>query len=259
MAAKDYNKIAKERITRPADEKAYPKILVYARNKKGKTTFGISGGIEQTLVLDPEKGTSELKKSNPHRWPIEKWEDLDDAINFLKYGTHNYKWVCVDGMTRIHNMALRHVMAIQEEKSLDRIPGLVQQRDHGKAGELSKELINRLHRLDMGVVFTAQERMDEGADSEEDEDAENSDVMYVPDLPKGVRGALNSVVDVIARLYVIKDDEGKAERRLWISESLRYDTGSRSDFPLPDYLRKPTVPRLVRLLRTGSAVAKKSS
>lgn len=257
--AVDYNKIAASRITRPSQEKTYPKILIYARNKKGKTTFGVSGGIDRTLVLDPEHGTDEMKKSDPHRWHIEKWEDLDDAINFLKFGDHQYQWVCVDGMTKLHNMALRYVMKVQEEKSLDRQPGLVQQRDHGKAGELSKELINKLHRLKMGVIFTAQERTEEAQDSEEDVDVESADAIYIPDLPKGVRGALNSVVDVIGRLYVVKDDEGKAQRRLWIAESLKYDTGYRSDFTLNDYLEKPSVPRLIRYIRTGSPNPPKKS
>lgn len=259
MATVDYNAIAKKRITRPAEEKTFPKILIYARNKKGKSTFGISGGIERTLVLDPEHGTDEMKTSNPHTWHIEKWEDLDDAINFLKFGTHNYQWVCVDGMTKLHNMALRYVMKVQEEKSLDRQPGLVQQRDHGKAGELSKELINKLHRLKMGVIFTAQERMEEAQDSEEDDDVEGVDAIYIPDLPKGVRGTLNSVVDVIGRLYVYKDDDGRPKRRLWIGESLMYDTGYRSDHKLKDYLDSPTIPRLVRYIRTGKPTAPKAA
>ncbi len=257
--ATDYNKIAQQRITRPAEQKRYPKLLVYGRNKKGKTTFAISGGVEQTLVLDPEMGTSELKTKNPHVWNIEKWEDLEDALNFLKYGTHDYKWVSVDGLTRFANMSLKYVMKLQEEKSLDRIPGFVQQRDYGKSGELMKEMINRLHKMDLGVIFTAQERMEEVADSEEDEDAESADAAYVPDLPRGVRGTINSVVDVIGRLYIVKNDDGRPVRRLWIGDSLRYDTGYRSDYPMPDYLEKPTIPRLVRLIRTGNPNPPKAS
>lgn len=258
MVTKDYDAIAKKRITRPADVTRYPKIMVYSRNKKGKSTFGLSAGVEQTLVLDPEKGTDEMRTKNPYRWPIEKWEDIDDCYNFLRFGTHNYKWANVDGLTKLSNMALKYVMKLQEEKSLDRIPGLVQQRDYGKAGELMKEMLTRFHALPMGVIFTAQERMEDPNDSEEDEEIEGASAMFVADLPKGVRGYANSIVDVIGRLYVIKVD-GKPERRLWIGESLKYDTGYRSDFVLPDYLKNPTVPRLVRLIRTGSALPPKAA
>lgn len=254
--ATDYNAIARKRITRPAEQKSFPRFLIYARNKKGKTTFGISAGVDTTLVIDPEGGTNEMKTKNPHVWHIEKWEELDDVLNFLRFGTHNYEWVCIDGMTKFANIALKYVMRQQEEKSLDRIPGMVQQRDYGKAGELMKDLLNRAHALPMGVVFTAQERMEDGYDDDEDEDSEEVGAKFVADLPKGVRSAVNAIVDVIGRLYVVRVDD-KAERRLWIGESSRYDTGYRSDFPLPDMVRMPTIPRMVRLMRTGSAAVKK--
>jgi hypothetical protein len=99
--------------------------------------------------------------------------------------------------------------------------------------------------------------MAEANDSEEDDDAEETDAIFIPDLPKGVRSYVNSIVDVIGRIYVVKNDEDKFERRLWIGESLKYDTGYRSDFELPSYLARPTAPRLTRLIRTGSPVAPK--
>jgi hypothetical protein len=257
--AKDYAAIAQQRITKPSRQVRKPKIFIYARNKKGKTTFGISGGIDKTIVLDPEHGTDEMKTKDPNVWHIERWEDIDDAYNYLRYSKHTYEWVVVDSLTKLSNMSLKYVMKLQEEKSLDRIPGLVQQRDYGKSGELMKDMIERFHKLPMGVIFTANERQDDGGDAEEDEDAEEAPSVYIADLPKGVRGYINSVADVIGRLYVIKLDDGKAERRLWIGESMKYDTGYRSDYSLPDMLRQPTIPRLVRLMRTGSAAVKKSA
>lgn len=251
----DYEALAKKHITRPSESTRYPKFLVYGRNKKGKSTFGLSGGVEKTLVLDPEDGTDEFKKANPQRWKIDQWTDLDDAVNYLKYATHPYKWICVDGLTRFSNMALKHVMKIQEERSLDRIPGMVQLKDYGKAGELMKDFLTKMHNLPYGVIFTAQERMGESFDSEEDEDTEDAGAVFIPDLPKGVRGYVNSIVDVIGRIYVVKV-EGKNgpvnQRRLWIGESLKYDTGYRSDFVLPDYIKNPTAIKLTRLIRTGS-------
>ena len=104
-------------------------------------------------------------------------------------------------------------------------------------------------------VFTAQERQDGAYDDSDDADSEEASIAYIPDLPRGVRGVANSLVDVIGRLYVVKSDSGKAERRLWIGESVKYDTGYRSDFVLPETLRNPTVPKLVRLIRTGKAIA----
>jgi hypothetical protein len=259
-STKDYAAIAASRIIHPAEVKRHPKFLIYSRNKKGKTTFGLSGGVERTLVLDPERGTAEMRSSNPNVWPIERWEDYDDAYNYLRYSDHPYQWVVVDAMTKVNNICLKHVMKTQEEKSLDRIPGFVQKQDYGKSGELMKDLINRFHNMPMGVVFTANERIESRYDSEEDaeverEDKEENSVTYVPDVPKAVRAAVNSTVDVIGRLYTVKDVEGKVERRLWIGDSIKYDTGYRSDFVLPEYVAKPTLPKLVRLIRTGKETA----
>lgn len=262
MVEKDYAAIAAKRITRPADIVRMPKILVYSRNKKGKTTLGISAGVEQTLVIDPEHGSDEMKTKNPHIWHVDRWEDMDDVTNYLRFTDHPFKWVVVDGLTKLSNMSLKYVMKMQEEKSLDRQPGMVQQRDYGKSGELMKDMLTRFHNMPMGVVYTAQERQDGAYDDSEDEDSEEAEVAYIPDLPRGVRGVANSLVDVIGRLYVVKLTDSEpptTERRLWIGESVKYDTGYRSDFVLPDMLRKPTIPRLVRLMRTGSAAVKKTA
>jgi AAA domain len=267
---KDYAAIAAKKMYRPATRERMPRILVYSRNKKGKTYFSISAGPSKTLVLDPEYGTAEMKTRNPHVWPIEVWTDMDEAYEFLRHVNkcpfdecpdkgHPFTWVSVDGLTKINNLALKHVMKVQEERSLDRIPGMVQKQDYGKSGELMKDLLTKFHNLPQGIVFTCQERQVESFDSEEDIDYEESAAWYVPDLPKGVRGSANAIVDVIGRLYVVKtsDDPPKAERRLWLGDSVKYDTGYRSDFVLPDHLKSPTVPKLVELMRTGTVTSTK--
>jgi hypothetical protein len=266
VAEKNYRAIAAKKMYRPGDIERMPKIFVYSRNKKGKTRFGTSAGVDQTIVVDPEYGTSEMKTQNPHVWPITRWAEMDDFTEWLRNvnecpkckPTHSFTWVSVDGVTRLSNMALQHVMKIKEDRSLDAIPGLTDPRRHyNTSGELMKEMMVRFHNMhDIGVVYTAQERMQEAFDTEEDDDSEAPEVQFVSDLPKGVRGHVNSLVDVIGRLYVVKteDREGNPikQRRLWIGDSPKYDTGYRSDFVLPDYLRNPTVPKLVRLMREGT-------
>jgi hypothetical protein len=148
-------------------------------------------------------------------------------------------------------------MRVEEERSLDRQPGFVQQKDYGKANELLRQMMTNFHALPQGVIYTAQERMlVEGEFADEDEEVENPSVQYVPDLPKGIRSEANAIVDVIGRLYIVqveKGDKKVAQRRLWIGPSEVYDTGYRSDWgPLPEYLRNPTVGRLVKLIQTGS-------
>lgn len=265
MAVKDYDRIARKKIRKPSDlQVKYPRFLVYSRNKKGKTWFCLTA--PNVLVLDPENGTDEFTKRDPNVWPIDTWSDLDEAYHFLKGGNHSYEWLAVDGVTRMSNMSLRFVMRKGEERDLDRTPGMVQRQDYGKAGELLKGMILNFQTLPMGIVYTAQERLiDVTSEDLDDDDAEDTTHMFVPDLPKGTRGTLNSVVGVIGRLYVVKAmkkvrrdgeviEKPYPQRRLWIGDHVAYDTGFRSEFTnLPPMLKDPTVERLTNLIRKGNA------
>lgn len=265
MAGKDYAAIARSKISQPSKSSRPPRFLVYSRNKKGKTTFATSPGQGNVLILDPEDGTDGMVKSNPHVWKIGAWADLDDAYRYLKSGDHPYKWVSPDGLTKFSNMAIRYVMSQEEERDLSRKPGMVQKQDYGKAGELMKGMLNNFHSLPLGIIFTAQERVIEVTDDPEadDEDAESTSVIYVPDLPKGVRSAANSIVDVIGRLYTVKLDHPKTgekvvQRRMWIEPHIAFDTGYRSDYRLPPFIKGPTVPKLVQYLREGKVTSRAS-
>lgn len=252
--AKDYKKIAASKIRKPGQN--MPRILVYARNKKGKTHF--CSTAPNVLIVDPEGGADYLSE-NVDVWPVEGWEDIDEVLNYLKTseGRERFKWVALDGMTRIQNMALKFVMKKAEEQDLTRQPGMVSQRDYGKAGELIKGMLYSYHSLPQGIIYTAQERQDDGgAVFDEDEDVESADIRYVPDLPKGIRNSINGIVDVIGRIYTVRVDHPKEDsqvtvRRMWLSPVEQLDTGGRSQYKLPDYLKKPTVPRLIETLETG--------
>lgn len=252
----DYKAIAAKKIRKPSDQSAHKRFLIYSRNKKGKTTLGASA--PKTLTLDPERGANELPDS-ADIWPIDQWDDMNEAFRFLRSGQHDYEYVNVDGLTRINNMALRYVMGQQEARDLDRIPGQVQQRDYGKSGELMKGMLFNFHTLPMGVVYTAQERQEiPGEFDSEDEDSEQADARFVPDLPKGVRSSVNAIVDCIGRLYTVKIEHPKnadlivTQRRLHIGTSEAFDTGIRSKHPMPDFVKNPTIPKLVHLMNTGS-------
>jgi hypothetical protein len=264
---KDYSAIARKKITTPgklADSTGgvrRPSILVYSRNKKGKTRFCLTAGRGKILIVDPEHGTDRFVKAAPNVWHLDSWEEIDDIYKFLRSGDHNYEWVAFDGLTRISNMALRFVMKRAEEADLNRRPGQVTQRDYGNAGELFKQMLYQFHTLPLGVIYTAQERqIDAGEGDDEDEDVELSNIQYVPDLPKGSRAAVNSIVDCIGRIYTVKipgeDGNNVVRRRLWLAPSVSYDTGCRSEFKIPDYLENPTVPRLVALME-GQKLANK--
>ncbi len=246
---------------------------MYGRNKKGKTRLCASAA--GTLIIDPEEGTDHETKINPDVWKVRQWEEINDVYMFLRSGkatspiTKNlYTGVALDGLTRMHNMALRWVMNQEEERNLERKPGQVDKRDYGRANEMVKGMLHNFHSLsNMTVIFTAQERMREMEASEEDEEAVNPAVVFIPDLSPGVRSSVNSIVDVIARIYTVRGDftkkvrvaatgeiktiEYKVQRRLWIGHHPSYDTGYRSEFELPDFIVEPTMNKLIATLKNG--------
>lgn len=256
MAKVDYAAIAKRKIKKPGGRA--PRLLIYGRNKQGKTT--IASTAPNVLIIDPESGTEFLDPDKASVWPVSTWGDINEVFQYLRTGDHPYEWVVVDGLTRITNMSLRFVMKQQEERDLDRIPGMVQQRDYGKSGELIKGMLFNFHSLPMGVIYTAQDRMESGGYNDlEDDDVEEADARFVPDLPKGVRSSVNAIVDVIGRVYTVKV-EGTSkktgqtitglQRRLWIAPSEKYDTGYRAKVRLSEnFIKSPTVPKIVDAIK----------
>lgn len=281
MAGKDYTAIARQRITNPQKTSRMPRFFVYGRNKKGKTRFCTTA--PDILMLDPEDGTKEERKANPDVWPVGTWEDLVDAAGFLKSRSNKspisgrpYKWCAWDGTTRIANIALNFIRSQEAERDLTRKPTDVKIQDYGRSNKMIEEALHQFHALrDIGMIFTAQERMVEIAnmeDYDEDEQATPAGYMYVPDLPKGARAPFNQVVDIIGRIYVVRGDDlttvkrfrdkgsgdiiekevpTRTQRRLWVAPHDMYDTGYRSGFEMPDFIKNPTVPTLVAAMREG--------
>lgn len=278
MAAKNYASIAKAKIA-SAGSGRMPRYLVYGRNKKGKTRFCATA--PDVLICDPEDGTIAETKLNPDVWHVTEWGDLDEIYNFLKAGGKSpktgkpYQWVALDGMTKMLSMAIDFVSKQQAERDLTRQPNQVDQRTYGQANRMIESMLHNFHSLrNIGIILTAQERVVEIENMEDlgsDEDATPSTFQYVPDLTKGARAPLNQVVDLIGRIYVVRGDfvikrrvrqgdkivvkevETKIQRRLFVGPHEMYDTGYRSGFDLPDFLREPTVASVNRALREGKA------
>lgn len=266
MAKKDYAAIARSRIHRPDSHDRMPRILIFARPKKGKTRFCATA--PDVLILDPEDGTKEEKALNPAVWPINEWNDVVEAYHFVK-GTDEYKWVAFDSFFKIYTQLLHWLMRTRSgEVDLEKIPQSVQIQSYGRANEMVKGMLQNFHSLhNIGLIITCQERLVsvETVDDIDDDEAEPTTYQIVPDLPKGARAAVTQIVDVCGRLYVVGGDfertvkrGGKTEtinetrqRRLFIGVDDRYETGYRSSHQLPDFLPNPTVRSVMRALRQG--------
>lgn len=277
MAGKDYAAIARSKIA-PAGSGRMPRYLIYGRNKKGKTRFCATA--PDVLIADPEDGTIAETKLNPDVWQVTQWTDLDEIYHFVKGGGKSpktgqpYKWIALDGMTRMLAMAVDFVQSQVGDVDLTKKPtDQDQRRLYGRANKMIQGMLNNFHSLrQVGLIFTASERVIEIENMEDlgdDDDASPSAFQYVPDLSPGARSPLNQVVDLIGRIYVVRGDfevkrrvrQGdkvvvkttthKTQRRLFVGPHEMYDTGYRSGFSLPDYLAEPTVASVGRALREG--------
>lgn len=235
-------KVAKE--LKSVDEASpWAKILGFARNKKGKTVFGASGG-HHTFILDmDEQGTRSAHGTGAKVFEASSFDEAVWAYWYLKEGNHKFKVVTLDTVTALHKAALRKVMGEAEDRDPTREPGTASQREWGRANNLFNDLIMRYRNLPMHVVFLAQERI------LRDDDEEEPDFRTV-DLPGGARGTVLGCVGIIGYIYLKEMKKGKWESRMLVGPHDEYDTGNRVD-GLPRIIKNPTVPKLVKAWRAN--------
>lgn len=223
-------------------------MLVYARNKVGKTRLCATAGlVGKTLIIDCEKGTKSIRGSkNVDVYKLTSWEEIEEIYWYLATQTHPYKFVCIDPITRLGQLCMTYV--------LESGPELGKQA-WGKTAELERDIILRYKELPgVFLIITAYERR-------RDTDDEDSDYDFVigPDAQPAVKGFLMGQMDIICRLYIKQlDDESeeggesrrKTERRLLSGSHEIYEAGDRSG-NLPYVMRNPSIRRIMERI-TGA-------
>lgn len=221
----------------------FAKILAFARNKKGKTVFGCSGGPKTFLVDIDEEGTRSAHGTGAKVFEAHSFDEAVWAYWYLKAGNHDYRVATLDNLTTLHKAALRKVMKQVENRDPTREHGTATQREWGRANNLFNELVTNYRNLPMHVVFLAQERII--TDDDEDEPS-----FHTVDLPNGARGTALGCVGVIGRLYLVEVKKGRWEARMLVGPHDEYDTGNRVE-GLPRIIKNPTVPKLVKAWRAN--------
>ncbi|MGH2803103.1 MAG: AAA family ATPase [Thermoleophilaceae bacterium] len=265
------------KIIRPGTVNTPPRLLIYSRAKKGKTLLTATAGQGKILLLDSEHGTEWMKTTrlNPHVWPIEDWGEIEEFVQYVRSTAHSYAWISVDSLTSLIDLALKYILRISKEVDLSERPTPVSAPKRGSANELVMTMMARLYRADVGIIYTARERVISntteiegdkallnGVESENTESEEtplDTPLRYVPDLPDQLRRYAVGQTELIGRLYVVQVQEStggggivtKNQRRLWVAPHDAYDTGYRAGYVLPQYISKPTIPKIVALLERG--------
>lgn len=230
-------------------------LLVYARNKVGKTRLCAScAKIAKTLIIDCEEGSSSISKTEADVYKLTRWEEIDEVFWFLSTQDHGYRFVCIDPITRLGQLAMNFVLEQEGRTS-------PQQQDWGTTSQLVRGAVERYKALclekKMFLIVTAYERR-------RDSDDEESVYDYVigPDAQPAVKGFLMGQMDIIGRLYIKRlesededGDEGlvQVERRILFGPHEIYESGDRSD-NLPRVMREPTMAKILRGIRNRKEI-----
>lgn len=216
------------------------KMVVYSRNKVGKTRFACSSNLKTLLIDCNEKGFASVRKrTNVIVYPMGRWEDFDPIYWYLKGGQHDIEVVVIDTITMLATLGMKWVLKDDVERDFNRDPMTPDKRSWGKLGEMMKDAIIRVRNLDMHVIFTAQEK----TTNSEDEDGGAVQETH-PELSPSPRSVLLSSVGVIGRLYTRETEtpEGKKkmERRMLLGSHPKFVAGNRYD-ELKYVERNPTL------------------
>jgi hypothetical protein len=210
-------------------------MVIYSRNKIGKTVFACSSELK-TLIIDcnEEGSVSVRKRPNVDVYDLKTW--------YLRTADHPYKVLAIDTVTMLAMVGMKYVLKDDFERDMNRDPMTPDKRSWGKLGEMMKDAIIKFRNLKkrgIHVIFLAQEK------TTTSEDDDGGTVMEVhPELSPAPRSVLLSSVDIIGRLYAVEvettDGKKTMERRMLLGSHPKYVSGNRFE-ELKKIERNPTL------------------
>jgi phage nucleotide-binding protein len=203
------------------------KMVVYGRNKQGKTVFACHSDLKTLLIDCNERGYASVRdRANVTIYELQRWEDLDPIYWYLRGGKHEFQVVVIDTVTMLANICMKWVLKENADRDMTADVLTPDRRSWGKLGEAMKETIIRFRNLPMHVIFTAQEKMT----TNEDDDGGTVQEIH-PELSPSPRSTLLSAVDIIGRIYVkeveLENDKKRLERRMLLGAHTKFVSGNR--------------------------------
>jgi len=199
---------------------AYIHAMIVAAPGFGKTVF--AGTAENALFLttDPE-GTISAKAfgSTAKEWRIETWDELDEALRYLRDGgikEMRLKWVIIDNISEAQNLAMLDSMtkARARNKARDEfVPGMD---DHQRSQLMIKAKVKQFHDLPVNILWTSWRK------SEEDGEGETFFTCGIHGQQGLLAQTIQGYMNVVGFGEVEENDEGKEVRRIYFAQSKPY-------------------------------------
>lgn len=220
-------------------------ICIYGRSGTGKTTLvgtmpgrGLIIDVPQaeggTFVLADTEGRIDVKE-------IHTWQEIQEVFWFLQKENHDYKWVAIDSITAMTELAKRKII---RERELAADPAKITLPEWGQLNQLVIELIYQFRTLPIHVIFVAQEAIHK----------ENDDSAIPPQIGPDTRTkAVNSLIPsmlLVGRTSVETTHTGGYEYRFRIGPHPTYMTKVRhkQGLEVPNVIRNANLGLLLRYL-----------
>lgn len=204
------------------------KVLVYADNKVGKTTFAASA--PKCIIVDVnEEGTRSVagKKTGAQYISVTEFMEIPEVYWWIKKHRKRYESVSLDTVTAMVHLAMKQALGERAKRSGETIQ-YPDQRAWGRVKELMMPQILNFRNLPLHVIFTAQEKrwMDDDGDLE----------AIVPDIQGASLGITMGAVGVVGHLSKVRpkkraDRTKKWPRRLLVGDHEVIKTGDRVGLP----------------------------
>jgi AAA domain len=245
-----------DRIREPTGKFEHFGACIFGVNGAGKTTLlGTAQG--RGLVLDVkgvEQGADLVLAHHGKRikvLDINDWDDLNEAYHMLRRKEYECDWVGIDTATSVQIIAKRKVLKLRDDADL-RVHE-VRLKDWGGIGELMGEMFLKFRALPIDTYFLAQERL-----RKEDYDDPDSDTIITPDMTPAALKMLMPHCDLIGRMFVAENGDGKVVRNLLVETRPGRATKSRNvkGHKLPAVIEHPNLGQIKAYMQGNPDVKK---
>lgn len=208
-------------------------MVIYGAPKIGKSTF--CSRFPHAIFMATEPGLSYLRTYNVR---VHDWQECHEFVDLLEKGCHSYKTIVIDTVDVLWAFCAEYIRKSRDVETLTDLA-------YGKGKDLAtcafSDLITRMVRLDMGLVFVSHAQMAEV------DTIQGKVGKFLPTIPDRARSVVLPLVDVIGFATsepAYTKDGARTERRLLrVAPSSLWEAGDRSGrlrdpLPLSYYIFK---------------------